>query len=572
MNLAKMGLGALNAAQYKLKTAAHNVNNAAVEGYNRQTVLTQSAGAQPMGGGYVGRGVETVTVARSYDSFLFKQLTSALGYGAALKSYANEISQLDTLVADRSVGVSPALERFFASVNAVASEPADPAAREEMLGQANNLATQIRETNSYLDRQRNNINAQVTTVVEQINSYVERINDANQQIVKARASASQHEPNDLLDQRDQLVKELQQLVGVTVFEQDGNFNLAIGNGNLVLGGDTVFPLEATPSESDPQRIVVSLVMREDSAGNKLSIELDESRLRGGQLGGLIQYRQEVLDDVQNNLGRMAAGLAAAFNEVHSSGLDLHGAEGGDFFSFKGVNGLEEAARHIPSVHDIALDNAVTVTIANANQLTAEDYRVTPRFTGAGVFEGYDITNLTTKVVTQVPAGATEYPAASDQDLDGLRFTFEPNPTPLPRPNDFWTVQPTRNLAGAIQVEITDPAKIAAAAPGTGESNGDVGLKLAQLQYDKTMGGGTMSVTEAFSQIVNRIGVASQQNKTAMKAQDSLIEQTYAAQQQVSGVNLNEEYINIEQALEQYRAASRMVEVAGTMFDTLLNMR
>src|SRR5690606_37454109 len=221
MNLAKMGLGALNAAQYKLKTAAHNVNNAAVEGYNRQTVLTQTAGAQATGGGYVGRGVEVVTVSRSYDNFLYKQLVSALSQGAAQKSYANEINQVDTLFADRSVGISPAIENFFKSVNAVASAPADPAAREEMLGQANNLTTQIRETNEYLVRQRTNINAQVKTVVNQINSYVERIHDANTQIVKARASASQHEPNDLLDQRDQLLAELNELVGVTVFEQDG---------------------------------------------------------------------------------------------------------------------------------------------------------------------------------------------------------------------------------------------------------------------------------------------------------------------------------------------------------------
>src|SRR5690606_10679513 len=213
MNLAKMGLGALNAAQYKLKTAAHNVKNAAVEGYNRQTVLTQTAGAQAMGGGYVGRGVEVVTVSRSYDNFLFKQLVAARGQGAALTSYANEIRQVDTLFADRSVGVAPAIENFFKSVNAVASAPADPAAREEMLGQANNLATQMRETNAFLRSQRNNVNVQVTTVVEQINSYLERIHDANVQITKARASATRHEPNDLLDQRDQLLSELNEQIG-----------------------------------------------------------------------------------------------------------------------------------------------------------------------------------------------------------------------------------------------------------------------------------------------------------------------------------------------------------------------
>src|SRR5690606_34995948 len=244
MNLAKLGLGALNAAQYKLKTSAHNINNSAVEGYNRQTVLTQTAGGQAIGAGYVGRGVEVVTVSRAYDNFLYTQMVNARGQGASLTSYANEIQQLDTLFADRSVGISPAIENFFKSVNAVASSPADPAAREEMLGQANNLATQMRETNQYLDRQRGNINTQISTVVHQINSYVERIHDANVQITKARASASQHEPNDLLDQRDQLVAELNELVGVSVNEQDGKFNLSIGNGQIVLGGDTVYPLHA----------------------------------------------------------------------------------------------------------------------------------------------------------------------------------------------------------------------------------------------------------------------------------------------------------------------------------------
>ena len=550
MNLAKMGLGALNAAQYKLKTAAHNVNNSAVEGYNRQTVLTQSAGAQAMGGGYVGRGVQTVTVSRAYDNFLFNQLVQAQGQGAALRSYSNEVRQLDTLFADRTVGVSPALERFFASVNAVASEPADPAAREEMLGQANNLATQIRETNAFLGRQRENLNAQITTVVDQVNSYVERIHDANQQIVKARASATQHEPNDLLDQRDQLVKELNELVGVKVFEQDGRFNLAIGNGQVVLGGNSVYPLKAMRSKDDPERMVVGITVA-DAQGARVGVEMDEKYIRGGQLGGLIQYRQEVLDDVQNNLGRMALGLASAFNSVHGEGMDLHGQPGGDFFSVAGP-------KVIPSP---GAGSAISVTLNDVDGLTADDYRITPKFDADGNFDKYEIVNVTT--------GAGPYDITAD-GLDGLSFTVDPSY--VPTPGQSWLVQPSRNAAASLQVNITDPSKIAAAAPGTGESNGDIGLKLAELQHGKALGGGTMSVTESFSQIVNRIGVSSQQNKTALKAQESLINQTYAAQQEISGVNLNEEYINIEQALEQYRAASKMIDVSSTMFDTLLNMR
>lgn len=555
MNLAKMGLGAMNNAQYKLSTAAHNVNNAAVEGYNRQTVLSQTAGSQPMGGGYVGRGVETVTVSRSYDNFLFTQLVNALGEGAARTSYGTEIERLDTLFADTSVGISPAIERFFASVNAVASEPADSAAREEMLGQANNLATQVRETNAYLDQQRDNINTQITTVVEQVNSYLERISEANQQIVKARASANRHEPNDLLDQRDQLVRELNELVGVKVFDQgDGRVSLAIGNGQVVLGGNTVYPLQAMRSGDDPQRIVVGLTVR-DSTGAPVGIEVDENYIRGGKLGGLVEYRQEVLDDVQNNLGRMALGLADAFNSVHEQGLDSQGNAGTKFFS-------TGALKTIPSVGDEtrALNVTASLVPGGVNDLTAADYRVT-----VNSDNHYVVTNLTTKQTwTAVVASGGE----ATVSIEGVNFTFKDEGVP----GDSWLVQPSRNAAAGLNVEITDPAQIAAAAVGTGVSNGDIGLKLAQLQHDKTLGGGTMSVTESFSQIVNRIGVSSQKNKTALQAQQNLINQTYAAQQQVSGVNLNEEYINIEQALEQYRAASRMIDVSSTMFDTLLNMR
>ncbi len=553
MNLAKMGLGAMNAAQYKLTTAAHNVNNSAVEGYNRQTVLTQTAGAKATGAGYVGRGVQTVTVNRSYDNFLFTQLVQAEGQGAALKSYSTEISQVDTLFADRTVGISPAIERFFASVNAVASEPADPAAREEMLGQANNLASQIRETDAFLNRQRENLNTQITTVVDQVNSYLERINDANQQIVKARASASPHEPNDLLDQRDQLLKELNQLVGVKVYEQEGRFNLSIGNGQVVLSGSEVYHLKAMRSEDDPSRLVVGIT-QPTPTGERVAIEMKESYISGGQLGGLISYRKDVLDDVQNNLGRLAVGLASAFNKVHGEGYDLAGAQGGDFFSVG-------SAKVIPS------NSGVTAEITDADGLTGHDYRIKPIFDEGGSLQRYELTNVST--------GAGPFQIALDDDADpltfsheGLTFTFGTDP----KPGDSWAIQPTRQAAASLQVEITDPSAIAAAAADTGTANGENALELAQLQFTKTLGGKTMSVTEAFSQIVNKIGVSSQQNSTALKAQQSLINQTYAAQQQVSGVNLNEEYVNIENALEMFRAASKMVEVSGSMFDTLLNLR
>lgn len=235
MNLANLGLSGLAAAQSRLQTAGHNINNADTDGYNRQTVLSATGGATPTSAGYIGRGVQAVTVQRAYDNFLSRQLMQAQTAGASLVAYGTEITQVNNLFADRTVGISPALQRFFDGVQAVASSPADGAGRQELIGRANSLVTQINDANRFLDDQRGNINTQITTVVTQVNSYIDRVRDLNSQITIARATTAEHEPNDLLDQREQLVSELGQLVDVKVTEQDGVFGFSIGNGQVILG-------------------------------------------------------------------------------------------------------------------------------------------------------------------------------------------------------------------------------------------------------------------------------------------------------------------------------------------------
>src|SRR5690606_28422828 len=102
MNLAKLGLTGISVAQNRLQTAGHNINNAATEGYNRQTVLSATAGATSTYAGYIGRGVQAVTVQRAYDGFLFRQLVNAQSTGASIATYGSEITQINNLFADRT--------------------------------------------------------------------------------------------------------------------------------------------------------------------------------------------------------------------------------------------------------------------------------------------------------------------------------------------------------------------------------------------------------------------------------------------------------------------------------------
>jgi len=557
MNLYGLGLSALNTAQVNLMTTGHNINNAAVEGYNRQTVLQQTTGARATGAGYIGRGVQAVTVQRAYDSFLHNQVVKSQSQGAALVTYGNEIAQLNNLFSDRTAGVSPAIQKFFESVQAVASAPADPAARQEMLGRSDSLVTQFKEANRFIDNQRHDINTQLTTVVSQINSYVSRIHDMNDQITKARASVGgAHAPNDLLDQREQLVAELNQLVDVKVYEQDGNFNLALGSGQILLGGPTQFPLAAVPSQADPARNVIAYTYGFTNGQADLA-EVDDASFGGGQLAGLMKYRLDTLDPAQNALGRLAVAISTEFNAVHTTGYDLTGSQGGDYFSVQ--LGQPVASDKNKSTASLRIE------LDSANALTGQDYEFS-----------MDGTDLKYRVL---PNGTfMDLPAPNNKGevvIDGLKI--DQSAMQGARDGDLWRLNPTRNAADSLTLQIKHPGDIAAAGPDAdgnplGSADGSTALKLAELQNSKTMGKGSLSFNDAFSQLVNRVAVNGQQNATAAKAQKNLIEQNYSAQQALSGVNLDEEYLKLNQYADQYRAASRLIDVGTNLFDTLLNLR
>lgn len=550
MKLANLGLASINVAQNRMQTAGHNINNVYTDGYNRQSVKVSTEGAQSMGRGYIGMGAKVDSIERSYDNFLYKQVVNSKSRQAELDSFATEITQINNLFADRTAGVSPALQKFFDGIQAVASSPADPAARKELLGRASSLVGQLNDANAFLEEQRGNINTQITTVVRQINSYVERIHDFNGQIVRARAAGSGATPNDLLDQRDQAVAELNELVGVKVIDQGDRIGLTFGAGQVLLSADTVYPLSAKPSDFDPQRTVIAYSL--PAANNtSVKVELADRYITGGKLGGLLAYRGDALDAVQNDLGRLAVGVAMSINDMQSKGEDLNGLAGQPMFA------IDKPAVLASPRNSASSTGVVDVEFYDANKLTGENYQVT--------YDGtdYKVTRLPEQVVVSpepAPAPAGIY--------DGLKFSFSGTPVA----GDSWSVSPTRMAASDITMVMADPAKFAAAALGTGPSDNTNALEMAKLQTAKLLGNGTMNLNEAYSQIVNDIGVQTQQTQVSQKAQAALVQQTFAAQQAYSGVNLNEEYLNLQRYQEQFQAASRLINVSTTLFDTLLSLR
>ncbi|CAB3888369.1 flagellar hook-associated protein FlgK [Achromobacter anxifer] len=554
MNMYKLALGGLNAAQAGLATTSHNINNATTVGYNRQRVMVSTAGAQATSNGYIGRGVQVDTVVRSYDSFLYKQLVGAQGSGAQLQTQFDQVSAINNLFADRTVGIAPGLTNFFTSMNAVASKPADPAARQDLLGKANSLATQIRSAYTEMQNQRIGLNTQITTTVEQVNSYLSRIDDLNQQISLATGKAGGSPPNDLLDQRDQAVMELNKLVGITTYEQGDKINISLANGGqALLSGNTIYPLQAVASSKDAGRTAIAYTLPA-GAGKTVAVELNDAEVTGGSLGGLLQFRATSLDVMQSQLGQMAVGLALSFNEQHKQGLDQNGNPGTDFFGIGSPQGVPNAQNKSNAT--------LTGEFTNLNNINAKEYEIS--------FDGTNYRVLRMPEGSQVYNGpSTGTPGTLDLESEmGVKLTI----SAPPQAGDKWSLAPTRDAARDLTVLISDPYKIAAADAAGGDANGKNALKLAQLQNSKVLGNGTMSVNDMFGQVVNTVGVQTQQLKSAATAQANLITQKTAAQQAVSGVNLNEEYVSLSLYQEQYQASARIIDVASTMFDTLLGLR
>src|SRR5690606_5502443 len=389
MNLYNLALTGLNASQAGLEVTSHNINNAANAGYSRQRVMTSTAGAMATGQGFFGRGVQVDTVKRQYDSFLYRQMVGAQGTGAQLGTHYDQLSQINNLFADRTAGITPALEGFFASLNAGASRPADPAVRQDLIGKSNSLVTQINTAYRELQNLREGVNTQISTTVAQVNSYLERINDLNQQIVVAQGKSG-HAPNDLLDQRDLALSELNQLVGIRYYEQGNSLNITLQSGQTLLSGTTVYPLAAVQSASDPTRMALAYSLPAGS-GSTIQVELDDAEVAGGKLAGFLRFRSESLDAVQDQLGQLAVGLALAFNAQHEAGLDLNGDPGQAMFGLGSPAAIPKAGN--------AGDGSLTATFNDAGAVRASAYDI--------VFDGaqYQVTRRSDGVTqTLTPTG------------------------------------------------------------------------------------------------------------------------------------------------------------------------
>ncbi|UCE76832.1 MAG: flagellar hook-associated protein FlgK [Gammaproteobacteria bacterium] len=533
----------LQAFQRAISVTGHNISNANTDGYTRQRVELGTRPPSFTGQGFIGNGVQVESIERVFDEFVTERLRNTTSSSSQYETLALLSGRVSNLLGDDQAGLGNGLEAFFNAVQALADDPSSIPVRQLLLAEGESLVARFHNLDTQLDSMRDEINGSLSNMVAEINSLSTAIAEANRNIVDATSQGSGAAPNDLLDERDNLINRLSELVSVrTVEQENGATNVFVGSGQSLVTGFLASELRTVPNNFDNRHLDIAVV------GAGISTVITDN-LTGGQLGATLDFRDRMLDPAQNGLGRIAVTVAMEFNRQHGLGMDLDGVAGTDFFS---VTAPQVAAN---------LNNTGTASVtasfdsANIDDLSTDDYLL--GFDGAAwslsrVSDGQPVTMT----------GSGPFFA------DGLQIDIAGGAAA----GDRFLIRPTRSASADVSMLLGNPREIAAAASAAAPAPGDNSnaLLLANLQVAQTMENATTSFQGAYGQLVGELGTQTRSAQINADAQAALLSQAQQSRDAVSGVNLDEEAANLLRFQQAYQAIAQVISVADSTFQTLLS--
>ena len=620
----------LLAFQRALTVTSNNISNVATPGYSKENANFTERPGQAYSSGYIGSGTAIDSVTRSYDELLAGQVRSSQSSFSGFDTYATQAAQIDNMLSDPKTGLTVSLQNFINAYQTVANSPSTTAQRQALLSQANGISQQMQNYNTQLQTYAGGIEQGIGSAITQINTLTDGIAKLNQQIASGLASTGQT-PNQLMDQRDQMLDQLSQYISVnTATQADGSMNVYVGTGQPLVIGATTQKLQATPNQYNASENQVSLV-----GGGGLTTDITSS-ITGGQLGGLLAVRDQVLRPAENALGQFSVGLATLTNQAQAAGIDLTGAAGKPMFAVGGVISTSSSVNTGTA--------SVTTTRTNLASLTTDDYIL--RQSG-GVWSLTDESTGQPVTMTGTGTAADPFMAA------GLSMVVAGTAAN----GDSFEIRPTAGASAGMSMLLTSPAQIAVASSiqttgaaantgsgavsssvvsdpsvwvpgnytisftsatayqvtdaannvvGTGNytsgtpitfngasvtitgspATGDkfnVGAAGASNVGDnsnafalidslnaKKLNGGTTSLGSVANNLVSQVGVQTQQAQANASAQKAVNASANDTRNNLSGVNLDEEAAKMVQYQQAYSACAQLIQASNTMFNTLIS--
>ncbi|TFY89716.1 flagellar hook-associated protein FlgK [Pseudomonas nabeulensis] len=453
MSLLSIGMSGLNAAQGSLSVLSNNIANVNTPGYSRQQSSQTASASNQFGGVFIGSGTTLADVRRVYNEYLDTAYQNSTSLSADANTYQGQIGAVDKLLSDKTTGMSSALSAFFATLQTASSNPSDLSARQLLVANAQTLSSRFNSISTQLTQQKETINSQLSTMSDQVNQLTSSIAALNKQIVQAQGSASSA-PANLLDSRNEAVRSLNELIGVTATEKNGQFTVTTGTGQPLVEGGISNTISAVPSSTDNSQYTIQLNV------NNTSLDLG-SVISGGSIGGLLRYRSDALMPAINELGRLAIATADTINNQLGQGLDLNGDFGTSLF--KDVNSaIAIASRSQGASGNSAGSGNLNVTIDDSSKLTTYDYKVT--FTDKTNPNIITVVRSDGKAMGNFDITSTTAPPS----FDGVTLSLD-GKGPMGF-GDSFKVSPTANGASAIGVDLVDANKLAFAGALAGDSS------------------------------------------------------------------------------------------------------
>ncbi|MGE8237290.1 MAG: flagellar hook-associated protein FlgK [Stenotrophomonas indicatrix] len=614
------GTSALLAFQRALATTSHNVANLNTPGYSRQKVDFATATPQNYGYGDVGNGTRIVDIRRAADQLAISRLLDSGGELARLKQLSGMADRVNALFSDAATNVAGVWSNFFDTVSGLSSNAAGTADRQNMLDGAKALANRFSQLNTHLNNLNGEVNNGLMAGATEVNRLASEIAQINGAIGTNIANAAP----DLLDRRDQLISQLVGYTGGTAVIQDGGImNVYTAGGQALVVGTTASKVTTVADPYQPERLQLAL----QTQGGTITLD---PKAVGGQIGGLLEFRDTVLTPAQAELGKLAVGLAETFNSTHRQGVDLYGQMGGDFFNI-GTPRVTGNAGNTGT-------GSITASYGDLGKLEAQNIVLK--------FDGSNWAASRADTGASVPLTGTGT-AADPLIINGVKLVVGGTPAA----NDRFLLQPTAGVAGSLEMAITDPSRIAAAAAikgaaalantGTGKlsgvtvtdaananlrnpaaivftsattytidggppqtytpgqtisangwsfvldgvpKNGDTfnitptpagssdnsnATKLSKVESAKAFNAGTVTLGGALGGLTTQVGAAARSAEYSLGAQQVIADQAQAARDEVSGVNLDEEAADMLRLQQAYQAASQLISTADSMFQTIL---
>jgi len=458
---------ALLAHQQAVSVAGHNIANVDTPGYSRQTLSLSSAIPTPQGNGFFGNGVLGLQINRHYDQFMVKKLVDQNSTLSNLEAQQQSMRLVEASFNEvPGLAVNELMSEFWASWQTLATYPENSSSREATIQKAQILSDQMQNMTEELAQTRYDLGVSLGASVNSVNSLTKQLANLNGEITGSETDLNKQ--NDLRDQRDMLLKDLSEYVGVNYFETNsGSYTIFMGDGHTLVENNEAWQLDWL----DNQLHWVST----NSNGRQITTAISNGVDVGGTIGGQVEIYNQVKPGVaENYLGRLdtlANALIREVNQLHSQGAGL------TRFSEQ-LTSAEAAAD--TTLLTGTLDTALATETIAAGSLTINDRLIGKIEGGTATFgqattKAYNaaqainaaITGVQAKLTTQVAGDAVTAMGAADDgtvinfQVNGIDVNYTVDATSGP-PDDTDPATLAGNIVTAINQAIqnfNDPATV-----------------------------------------------------------------------------------------------------------------